>query len=347
MSPGPRPSPLDPPPSLLAACLLALLVGCAFSTPDELTVYSALDREFAEPILKDFEAETGIRVLAVYDAESTKTVGLVNRIIAEQARPRCDLFWNNEILNTRRLVEQKLVAPYVSPAAADFPAEFKDPAGLWHGFAARARILIVNTNQLPNEAAWPKSVTELADPKWQGRAGLAKPLFGTTATHAACLFALWGDDRAKEFFRAARANAKVFGGNKQVALAVASGEIAWGLTDTDDALGELEKGLSVAIVYPDADGDGTLFIPNSLALIAGGPRPDLAKKLVDYLLSPPVETKLAAGASGQIPLNPKVTAVVRVKTPATTKAMAIDFATAAAKWDAAAKFLTAEFARSE
>ena len=35
-------------------------------------------------------------VRAVYDSEAVKTVGLVNRLIAEKANPQCDLFWNNE-----------------------------------------------------------------------------------------------------------------------------------------------------------------------------------------------------------------------------------------------------------
>ena len=56
-------------------------------------------------------------------------------------------------------------------------------------------------------------------------------------------------------------------GNKQVAQAVAGGKLAFGLTDTDDAMIEIENGMPVAIVYPDqGEGQmGTLFIPNTLA----------------------------------------------------------------------------------
>ena len=66
---------------------------------------------------------------------------------------------------------------------------------MWYGFAARARVLIVNKNQ-----RHPKSIRDLTDPQWHDRCGVAKPLFGTTATHAACLFAAWGDADAKAFF---------------------------------------------------------------------------------------------------------------------------------------------------
>ena len=237
-----------------------------------MVVYTALDQEFSKPIFEDFTHDTGIVVKAKYDIESTKTVSLTQEIIAERERPRCDLFWNNEILNTYRLERAGLLRPYNSPAGAEFPASDRSPKGMWYGFAARARVLIVNTNQVPEERR-PKSIRDLADPQWYERCGIAKPLFGTTATHAACLFAAWGDDKAKEFFRDVKRNARIMSGNKQVAEGVAGGSLAFGLTDTDDALVEIEKGMPVAIVYPDqaADQVGTLYIPNTLSLIKGSP----------------------------------------------------------------------------
>src|SRR5205814_10580151 len=111
----------------------------------QVVVYRALDREFSEPVLKEFEKATGMRVLAKYDDESTKTVGLTNMLIQEAGRPRCDVFWNNEILNTLRLVERGLLAAYDSPAGAAYAAMYRSPDGYWYGFAARARVLIVNT----------------------------------------------------------------------------------------------------------------------------------------------------------------------------------------------------------
>ena len=324
--------------------LAALAAGCTSGQP-EVVVYAALDREFSEPILNDFTKATGVKVLAKYDDESTKTVGLTNVLIQEAGRPRCDVFWNNEILNTLRLEEQGLLDAYHSPAAEAFPEMYRSQGGTWHGFAGRARVLIVNSN-LVKEDERPKSIYDLADPKWKGKIGIARPVAGTTATHAAVLFATLDEEKAKEYFRNLRANTvQILGGNKQVAQACAAGQIAFGLTDTDDAIIEVERASPVAIVYPDRDPDqlGTLFIPNTLAILKGCPHPVSARKLVDYLLSPAVEEKLAAGASAQIPLNPNVEAKLRVETPKTVKAMAADFAAAAKQWDATAKFIEEEF----
>jgi iron(III) transport system substrate-binding protein len=316
--------------------------GCAKKAPPEVVVYTALDREFSEPIFRDFTASTGIVVKSKFDTESTKTVGLAQAIIAEHERPRCDLFWNNEILNTLRLERQGLLRPYMSLAGGGFPVSVRSPEGLWYGFAARARVLLVNTNRVPAERR-PKSIRELTDPQW--RCGIAKPLFGTTATHAACLFAAWGDEEAKSFFTSLNDNGHIMSGNKQVAQAVAGGRLDVGLTDTDDAIIEVENGMPVAIVYPDQkEGQmGTLFIPNTLALIKGSPNPKPAEQLVEYLLSAEVERRLADGPSAQIPLRPGVPPSARVKAPPEIRPMEVDWSAAAEKWDTAAEFLQSEF----
>jgi iron(III) transport system substrate-binding protein len=334
----------------LGVSLVVALALCSCSGErQEVVVYTALDREFSEPILADFEKATGIKVEPKYDIESTKTVGLTNAILAEAARPRCDVFWNNEILNTLRLQEAGLLENYESPAAASYPAMFRDAEGAWHGFAGRARVLIVNENLVP-EAERPTSINDLVNPKWKGQVGIAKPIAGTTASHVACLFASMGPEPAKEFLRKLKANeVKIYSGNKQLALGATRGEIAFGLTDTDDAIIEIERGQPVAIVYPDREPNeiGTLFIPNSISIIKGGPNPDAAKTLIDYLLTPEVEAKLAQCPSAQIPLNPQVEIKPRVETPQTVKAMEIDFAQAAAQWDAVAKFMDHEFLAAE
>jgi len=304
-----------------------------------------LDREFSQPVLDDFTEKTGIRVLPKYDIESTKTVGLTAAILAEASRPRCDVFWNNEILNTLRLEQKGLLETYSSAAAASFPEMYRSPTGTWHGFAARARVLIVNT-KLVHDDERPKSIYDLADPKWKGKVGIARPIAGTTASHVACLFAALGEEKAKEFLRSLRANdVRILGGNKQVALAAASGEIAFGLTDTDDAIIEIDRAQPVAIVYPDREeGElGTLFIPNTIAIIKASPNSAAAKRLINYLLTPDVESKLALCPSAQIPLNPDVATKPRVETPKTVKAMQVDFTAAAMQWEAAAKFIQEEF----
>ncbi|MBL8795423.1 MAG: extracellular solute-binding protein [Planctomycetia bacterium] len=335
----------------LGLLLPLLLTGCARPQP-RVVAYCAQDKEFAEGVFADFTLTTGLPVAPHYDTEATKSVSLYEELVREASRPRCDVFWNNEILSTIRLQRQGLLEPYDSPSAADYPDWARAKDRTWTAFAARARVLIVNTDLVP-AAERPKSLFDLTEPRWQGKVALAKPQFGTTATHAACLFEVLGPEKARGWFLGLRGNeVKVVDGNKAVAVGVGAGQYAIGLTDTDDAITEVEAGRPVAIIFPDRDRPaddrmGTLFIPNTVMLIKGAPNPDGGKRLIDFLLSARVERQLAETASHQIPLNPKVEAKLpaAIETPRTVKPMRVDWEKAADRWKDAQKFLADEFAR--
>ncbi len=100
-----------------------------------MVVYASLDREFSEPLLNEYAKGAGVDVSPKFDVESTKTVGLTNLIMTEADHPRCDLFWNNEILNTLRLKEKNLLVPFHPSHADELPATFR--AGTTPGTASR------------------------------------------------------------------------------------------------------------------------------------------------------------------------------------------------------------------
>lgn len=329
--------------------VLLLCTGCPKSVP-RVVVYCAQDREFAEGVFADFRIGGGPAVTPKFDTEANKSVSLAAELEQEAGRPRCDVHWNNEILGTIRLARRGVYDRYESPAAAPYPDWTRPADRTWQAFAARARVLIVNTN-LVTEGDRPRRLLDLGQPKWKSRVAMAKPQFGTTATHAACLFEALGPDAAKAFYRGLQANdVVVVPGNKQVARGVADGRFAVGMTDSDDALIELNDGKPVAIVFPDGGGDsplGTLYIPNTVAVVKGCPNPEAARRLVDYLLRPETETKLAEGGGFQIPLNPTVAAKLppTLLTPTQGKPMRVDFEKAADRWEEAQTFLREEFAR--
>ena len=124
----------------IAACVAAVCFSAKTEKQKEVVLYTALDQIFSEPIVKDFEQQTGIKVKVVYDTEAAKTTGLVNRLIAEKDNPNADVFWNNEIARSIVLKDKGILASYFSHSANDIPEQFKDKEGYWTGFAARACI---------------------------------------------------------------------------------------------------------------------------------------------------------------------------------------------------------------
>ena len=297
----------------------------------EVTVYVSTDRVFSEPILKAFEEKTGIKVNAVYDTEETKSTGLANRLLAEKNNPQADVFWSNEPVRTLVLKSRGVLSPYKSPSAEGIDETFRDPEGYWTGFSARLRVIVYNTRLVKPEEA-PKSVFDLADPKWKGQVAMADPRFGSTSFHAAALYAELGDERADDLFRKLKANdVKIVAGNSVVLDAVARGELKAGLTDTDDVNVALEDKRPVAMIPADRDDLGVPVMPNMVSLIAGAPHASAGKKLIDYLLSGDVEQKLAESEAVQIPLHQGVAGPKNIPPITSFKPMTLDYDKSAAR----------------
>jgi len=332
----------------LAAGILALTGGCQKDAGKQtVVVYASLDEHYARPILQEFESRWGIQIQGRFDTEADKTTGLYLRVLAERRRPRADVFWNSEILRTVLLAEKNALSVYRPVASQELPSAFRDPEGRWTGFAARARIIIYNKN-LVSPDRLPRSIADLADPGFKDRGAMAIPLFGTTATHAGALRAVLGKKAMEDLFRRYRANGvRAVNGNAEVRDLVAGGQLAIGLTDTDDAHEALRAKRPVGIIFPDQDVDfpglgrplGTFLIPNTVSLIAGGPNPESGRRLIEFLLSPVVERKLSLSGSAQIPVRPGLDPPPDLGLPDNFRKMEVDYAAAARGLEEAEPFL--------
>ena len=319
-----------------AAAALILLAACGRSETNveearSVTVYVSTDRVFSEPVLQEYQRRTGVTVNVVYDTEETKSTGLANRLLAEQGRPQADVFWSNEPVRTLVLKSRGVLAPYRSPSAEGIPDVLRDPDGYWTGFSARMRVIAYNTRLVPEQAA-PRSVFDLADPKWKGQVAIADPRFGSTSFHVAALYAVLGDAKADDFFRRLKANAvRVVDGNSVVRDMVVRGEVKVGLTDTDDVNVALEAGQPIGMVLPDRNGLGVPVMPNMVSLIAGAPHVEEGQQFIDFLLSPEVERMLAQSEAVQIPLHESVEGPKNMPPISSFTPMTLDYSQAATR----------------
>jgi iron(III) transport system substrate-binding protein len=267
-----------------AFCLLILT--CCSKQKNSVIIYVSVDQNYSEKVIERFEEQSGITVLPIYDMEASKTTGLVNRLRAEKSNPVADVFWSGEFVQTISLQHGDILESYHSPSAQSVSENFKDPDGYWTAFAGRARILLVNTNILSQED-YPTSILDIEKTRVSpDQVAMAMPLFGTTYTHAAAIYALWGENRANQFFKTiAESGVRILNGNSSVRDFIAEGKLSYGLTDTDDAYSAIDRGDPVSIIFPDQDSFGTMVIPNTVALIKGGSNQENAKAFIDFLLS--------------------------------------------------------------
>ena len=257
---------------IFGLCLVGLIAilclpGCSSDEGKRsVVVYTSQDQVYAEPLLQEFERRSGIKVRAVYDSEAVKTVGLVNRLIAEKSHPQCDVFWNNEELRTRQLDAMGILRE----------------TNAWAAFGIRDRLMVVNTKHFVGGVR-PPGFLELTNQMWRGRVALAYPLFGTTGTHFLVLRQRWGENAWLDWCRALQANKPLLvDGNSVVVKMVGRGEAWVGLTDSDDVMAGAHDELPVAAVRIGLASEG-LQIPNTVAILRGAPHPAEAQQLSDYL----------------------------------------------------------------
>ena len=132
---------------------------------------------------------------------------------------------------------------------------------------------------------------------------IANPLFGTTTFHIAALFSAIDEKKAKQFLEDLKNNDVLIAtSNGDVKKRVVQGEIACGLTDTDDAHEAIKEGANIGIVFLDQQGIGSLIMPNTVNLIKNSGHSQNGKILMDYLLSKETEAKLAKSCA-QMPLH--------------------------------------------
>ncbi|MCL4221445.1 MAG: ABC transporter substrate-binding protein [Phycisphaerales bacterium] len=306
--------------TLLALLAALTFLGCS-RTPapgrEEVVLYSSVDEEFLRPIVAAFERQAGVRVLVVGDNEAVKTTGLMQRVLAERQRPQADVWWSSEPFSTIRLAREGALEPYRSQSseraiAGGWPSDLKSEH--WYGFALRFRVLGHSEQRLPRP---PRTPGEMTDPALKGRIGMARPQFGTTRGHMAILLHAWGPDQFRAWLEAMRDNGlRLYDGNASAVRGVRQGEIDVCMTDTDDVWSAQRNGWSIAATFEPTELDlestfpstGPIALPNTLALVRGGPNPGRGRQLIDFLLSEQVERLLAESDSHNVPVRPDLRA---------------------------------------
>lgn len=320
-----------------ALCLLAC-AACRSTANREVVVYTSVDQVFSEPILRAFERDSGIKIRAVYDTEETKSTGVLNRLITEAQNPQADVFWSGDPVRPFQLIKRGLVEPYLSPQSADLPNSARAADGSWTGVAARARVILANKSRVSSESM-PSSILDLADSRWLGQTAIANPLFGTTTMHVGALFAVWGEPRTRGFLDRLKQNdVRIASSNGEVKRLVVTGEVAFGLTDTDDANEALHEGTNIVVVYPDQDALGTLVMPTSVVLMRQAPHTAAGQRLIDYLLSPAIEGQLTKSAA-HMPLREGVAGPSGARSVTDLRVMQVDYGAISEQLDAQQSWL--------
>jgi iron(III) transport system substrate-binding protein len=237
-----------------------------------LVLYTGNGTEITDPLLAGFKKAYPAIQVEIVKAGSGE---LLARIRAEKDNPGGDILWGGEPLIFE--TDAALFEPWDSPS--DKAMIRQDPKKIWHLWSFMAQAILVNTNLLKNPADWPKTIKELADPKWRkyGKIALADPnKSGTGATLVNGFASIYDWDFVEKLLR----NCEISPGSDAMFAAVRDGADPIGFMNEDLGAKWEQMGLPVKMIFP---ADGITNTLDASAIIAGAKDRDNARAFIDWL----------------------------------------------------------------
>ena len=260
--------------------LLLTLIGTVHA--ETITLYSGRSKSLVDPIIQQFEKETGIEVKVSY----ANTTQLAAKLQAEGEKSSASLFWAQDAGALGSVNKKELFTKLPESILMKVPKTFRHADGFWVATSGRARVLAYSPERVKIEAL-PESVFDLTQPKWRGKVGWA-PLNASFQAFVTAMRAQVGEERAEKWLRDMKANgAKTYPKNTPIIEALAAGEIDLGLPN-HYYLFRFKKRDSkypVEQTFFRANDPGNLVNVAGIGLLKSGENKETALKFIEFLLS--------------------------------------------------------------
>ncbi|SFC41226.1 iron(III) transport system substrate-binding protein [Marinospirillum celere] len=270
------------------------LVGALLAAPvvsaTTLTLYSGRGESMVQPILDQFQQETGIEVNVRYGG----TAQLAVLLQEEGHRSPADVYWGQDAGAMGAVSKAGLLAELPEDIYKDLPGIYKSVTGNWVATSGRARLFIYSPNRTQAEDH-PQSIFDLTDEKYRGRVGWA-PTNGSFQSFVTAMRVEYGDEKTLEWLQGMKANdAKTFRNNTTQLEGVADGEIDYGIVNNYylPRFTRNDANFPVAQQF-FAEGDiGNLMNVAGVAVVKASRQQEAAQELVRFLVSPQAQQYFA------------------------------------------------------
>jgi len=186
--------------TLILLTAFSVMAAACGNDAQTLTVYSGRSEELVQPLIDQFEAESGINVAVRY-ADSAE---LAATILQEDTNSPADVFFAQDPASLGTVALAGLFAKLPVSATSRVPAQFADEDGQWVGTSGRARTVVYDTTKV-DAAALPDTEDGFVDPQWKGRVAIA-PTNGSFLAFVAAKILLDGEAATLEWLEGMKAN---------------------------------------------------------------------------------------------------------------------------------------------
>jgi len=246
-----------------------------------LTVYSGRSALLVEPLLKKFAEKRGVELKLRFDKSTEK---LANRLAMEGDQSPADVFFAQAVGYLSLLGEKGLMQTLPKKLTEKVPAAYRSASNYWVGTSGRLRVMVYSPERVKNP---PKTLAELADPRFKGRVGWA-PGNASLHAHVAALQKHWGADKTSAWLKAMQDNQPVvYPKNSPQVRAVSSGEIDIGWVNHYylHKIRAQDTSLKAANASFSPGDAGNLVMLAGIGIPKAAKNHQIAEELIDFILS--------------------------------------------------------------
>ncbi len=279
------------PKALTFAALLVFTSQCtnntSTSSPEaestgSLVVYSGRSKALVEPLITKFTDQTGIQVEVKYGGTSQLAIA----IMEEGEQSPADLFWAQDAGALGALGNSGMLRAIPSDIMALLDSSFVNGAGTWISTSGRGRVLAYSSSRVA-AGDLPKSVFDLADPKYAGKVAWA-PSNGSFQAFVSAMTELHGVERTRDWLLAMKNNGAVaFTNNNAILQGIAAGEADYGITNHYYLLRNKDEDANFPVeqTYFDSGDVGNMLNVAGVGLITTGKNAAAAEEFLKFILS--------------------------------------------------------------
>ena len=268
----------------LAGCTQAVEPTAEEATSDNaFTLYSGRDEALIQPLIDQFEEQSGISVEVRYG--NTAELGAL--LLEEGDATPAQVFLAQDAGALGALANADLFATLPAETTDAVPAGFTSTDDTWVGVTGRARVIAYDSEAM-SAADVPTSVDAFTDPAWAGKFGIA-PTNASFQAFVTAYRVLNGEEAADDWVKAVAANDPViFDNNRAILAAVNDGVIEAGLINHyywfAQAAETGEANMRAQLSYPEAGDAGSIVNVTGAGLLSGAAEDADALEFIDYLV---------------------------------------------------------------
>ncbi|MHC8320512.1 iron ABC transporter substrate-binding protein [Pseudomonas sp. GB2N2] len=284
-----------------------------------IVVYNAQHESLTKAWAEGFTQETGIPV-TLRNGDDTE---MGNQIVQEGSASPADVFLTENSPAMVLVDNAGLFAP-VAPATLEHVESAYRPAhGKWVGIAARSTVFVYNPAKLA-EADLPKSLTDLAEPKWKGR-WAASPAGADFQAIVAAVLELKGEAATLEWLKGMKSNFTAYRGNSAVLKAVNAGQVDSGVIYHYYRFGDQaktgENSKNTALYYFKHKDPGAFVSISGGGVLASSQHKEQAQAFLKWITGKDGQAVLKTGSSYEYAVgknaesNPKLVPLQQLDAP--------------------------------